>query len=171
MICVFELTFLLTLVLEKPLFLMIFTGRVRSRGESPSYWVAFLCSAENKNKGVKANQVCTFAPHESPKTWAGECRGHRVFLKRTVWYPKPQWLGWENPCTLAFCEPPCPLDLQEIGFQLPASWELCVFLELLHWPSGRRRSSVPSLNMYIWHCSCRQNVGFLWVLFTKIRLE
>lgn len=165
----FRTYLLLTLVLEKPLFLMVFTGRVKSRGESPPpppYWVAFLRSGENENKGVKANQD-TFGPHVSSKTAAGECQGHRVFLERTVWYPKAQCLGWENPHILAFCELPCPLDLHEIGSKLPASWELCMFLELFHWASGRQRSSVPSLNMCIWHCSCRPNAGFLWVLLLK----
>ena len=42
-----------------------------------------LRSVDNKNKGLKTEQVYT-GQGESSKTWAGEQQGHRALLKRTV---------------------------------------------------------------------------------------
>ena len=56
-----------TLVLEKPLFLVIFTGRVKNR-ESPPILIALLSlhSAENSNKGVEETR-CRFGHLSLPK--------------------------------------------------------------------------------------------------------
>lgn len=76
----FRTHFPLTLVLEKLLFLMIFTGRAKSRGESPPphYGVAFLCSVENKNKGMKANEVYLWASCTKGPVQRGGQEGAKV---------------------------------------------------------------------------------------------
>lgn len=104
-----------------------------------------LHSVDNKKKRLKTEQVYA-GQGESSKTWAGERQGHRALLKRTVWYPKPQYLSSKDPSILGFCVLACPVDLWEIGFKLQVSREPCMFPELFHWALGGKGQVLPSLD-------------------------
>lgn len=153
-ICVLKLTFLLIPVLGKPFFLIIFTGRKKSRKDIRfSSWCCFPYMLWKTKQRSKDNQVHIWASGIlKPGSWVA-----RSFLTRSLVAKKPPSVSSEDLGSLD------RVDLSGTGCVLQ-SCRGYAYSSGLSLAIRAPRVSCCHLSTPTWDCDCRQNgeifVGF-----------
>lgn len=160
-ICVLKLTFLLIPVLGKPFFLIIFTGRKKSRKDIRfSSWCCFPYMLWKTKQRSKDNQVHIWASGIlKPGSWVA-----RSFLTRSLVAKKPPSVSSEDlaPWIVWTC--------QGLGVYCSLVGAMLITQDS-HSPSGHQGSALVISLLQHGTVTVGRMERFLWVLANKIGLE